>query len=141
MSTKLSEKAKEGSTFAIRVDFTVKADPDDEVGTPFTPNSGLTWNLKDKDGSEVNGRTNVPITSAESVTIVLKGADLALAGASIRRYVTIKGTFNGVLGDNLPLMGEVSFPIQNLVGARAAPTQAVEILTIPVVGTPSIGLI
>ncbi len=141
MSTKLSEKANEGSTFAIKVDFTVKADPDDEAGAPFTPNSGLTWSLKDKDGNEVNGRTGVSIPSAESIIIVLSGPDLALAGGPIRRYVTVKGTFKGVLGDNLPLMGEVSFQIQNLVGARAAPVQAVDILTIPIVGTPSIGLI
>ncbi len=141
MSQKLSEKAQEGSTFPIRVDFTVKVDPDDVVGTPFTPNSGLTWSLKDKDGNEVNGRTGIPITSAESIIIVLSGADLALSGGPIRRYVTVKGTFNGVLGDDLPLMGEVSFQIQNLVGARAAPVQAVGILTIPTVGTPSIGLI
>lgn len=116
MSQKLSEKAQEGSTFAIKVDFTVKTDPDDEVGIPFTPNSGLTWNLNDKNGNEVNGRTDVDIDSAESIIIVLSGADLALAGGPIHRYVTVKGTFNGVLGNNLPLIGEVSFQIQNLVG-------------------------
>lgn len=141
MSTKLSEKAQEGSTYAIRVDFTVKTDPDDLVGIPFTPNSGLTWNLRNKDGNIVNGRINVPITSAESVTIVLSGADLALVGGTIRRYVTIKGTFNGVLGDNLPLIAEVSFPIENLVGARVVSIQIVEILTIPVIGTPAISLV
>ncbi len=116
MATKLSEKAQEGSTFAIKIDFTVKTDPDDAVGVPFTPNAGLTWNLKDKDGTEVNGRTDVGIASAESITIVLFGLDLALAAGPARRYVTIEGTFNGVLGDNLPLIGEVSFPIENLVG-------------------------
>lgn len=116
MSTKLSEKAQEGSTFAIRVDFTVKVDPDDLVGIPFTPNSGLTWSLKDPAGNEINGKTDVDIASAESITIVLKGLDLALAGGPVHRHVTLKGTFNGVLGDNLPLIGEVSFQIQNLVG-------------------------
>ena len=116
MSTKLSEKAQEGSTFAIKIDFTVKADPDDEVGTPFTPNSGLKWSLKDKDGNVINDKGDVEIDSAESITIVLSGADLALVGGPVRRYVTIKGTFNGVLGENLSLIGEVSFPIQNLVG-------------------------
>jgi len=116
MSQKLSDKAQEGSTYAIKVDFTVKADPDDLVGTPFTPNSGLQWNLKNKDGSVVNDRTDVDITTGESIVIVLKGADLALPGGPIERYVTVKGTFNGVLGDNLPLIGEASFQIQNLVG-------------------------
>jgi hypothetical protein len=116
MSEKLFEKAQEGSTFAIKVEFTVKADPDDEVGTPFTPNSGLVWSLKDKDGNEINGKTDEPISSGESIIIVLKGDDLALTGGPTRRYVTIEGTYNGVLGDNLPLVGEVSFPIENLVG-------------------------
>lgn len=116
MSTKLSEKAQEGSTYAIRVDFTVKADPDDTVGTPFTPNSGLVWSLKDKDGAVINGRNAEAIASAESITIVLSGADLALTGGSARRFVTVKGQFNGVLGDNLSLIGEASFQIENLVG-------------------------
>ena len=116
MTQKLSEKAKEGSTFAIRVDFTVKVDPDDEVGVPFTPNTGLKWSLKDAQGNVINDKSGVSIASAESITIVLSGLDLALVGASVRRYVTIWGTFNGVLGDNLPLVGEASFPIQNLVG-------------------------
>jgi hypothetical protein len=141
MPTKLSEKAKESSTFAIRVNFTVKTDPDDKVGTPFTPNSGLTWSLKDKDGNEVNGKTDVPITPAESVTIVLSGADLALVGGSIRRYVIVRGTFNGVLGNNLPLIDEVSFQIQNLVGAKSLSVQVIGILITPVVDTPTIGLI
>lgn len=116
MSEKLSEKAQEGSTFAIKVGFTVKADPDDAVGIPFTPNTGLTWSLADKDGNEINGKTDVEIDTGESIIIVLKGDDLALAGGPTRRYVTVKGTFNGVLGNNLPLIGEVSFQIQNLVG-------------------------
>ena len=116
MTEKLSEKAQEGSTYAIKVDFTVKADPTDEVGAPFTPNSGLTWSLMDKAGNAINGKTDEPIASAESIVIVLSGLDLALAGGPTLRYVTIKGTFNGVLGDNLSLVGEVSFPIQNLKG-------------------------
>lgn len=116
MSQKLSEKAQEGSTYGIKVAFTEKSDPSDAVGTPFTPNSGLKWSLKDKYGTEVNERTDIPITPAESVVIVLSGADLALGGGPTRRYVTVEGTYNGVLGNNLPLVDEVSFPIQNLVG-------------------------
>ena len=116
MSQQLFEKAQEGSTYAIRVDFTVKTDPDDEAGTPFTPNSGLKWSLKDKHGNVINDKGSESIDSAESITIVLQGADLALLGGSEHRYVTVTGTYNGVLGDNLPLVGEVSFPIENLVG-------------------------
>ena len=116
MSQKLSEKAQEGSTYAIKVDFTVKANPDALVGIPFTPNSGLQWNLTDRHGDPVNERTDVDIVTGESIVIVLKGDDLALIGGPTHRFVTVKGTFNGVLGDNLPLIGEVSFQIQNLVG-------------------------
>jgi hypothetical protein len=116
MSQKLSEKAIENSTYGIKVEFKEKTDPSDEVGTPFTPNSGLVWSLKDKAGNPVNGKTDVSIGSAESIVIVLKGDDLALSGGPVRRYVTVEGTYNGVLGNNLPIVDEVSFPIQNLRG-------------------------
>ena len=141
MPTKLTEKAIENSTFAIKTDFAVKTDPSDEVGTPFTPNAGLTWSLTNKDGSVVNNRIDEPLTSAESVTIVLEGDDLALVAGPVRRYVIVRGTFNGVLGNNLPLIDEASFLIQNVKGARTLPVQLVGILTTPVVGTPSLGLI
>ncbi len=141
MPTKLSEKAIEESTFAIKTDFTVKTDPSDEVGTPFTPNAGLSWSLTDKNGDIVNGRIDEPLTPAESVTIVLEGDDLALSGSPVRRYVIVRGTFNGVLGNNLPLIDEASFLVQNLKGARTLSAQSIGITTTPVVGTPSIGLI
>jgi len=116
MTTILHEKAKEGSTYGIKVEFTEKSDPSDLVGTPFTPNSGLKWSLKDRAGNEVNSKTDISIDPAESVVIVLSGDDLALAGGPTRRYVTVEGTYNGVLGNNLPIVDEVSFPIQNLKG-------------------------
>jgi hypothetical protein len=141
MPTKLSEKAIEDSTFAIKTDFTVKTDPSDEVGTPFTPNAGLAWSLTDKEGNIVNNRIDEPLTPAESVTIVLKGNDLALSGSPVRRYVIVRGTFNGVLGNNLPLIDEVSFQIENLKGARTLPVLPIGNVITPVVGTPSIGLI
>ena len=141
MPTKLSDKAIESSTFGIKVDFTAKADPTDKIGTPFTPNAGLSWSLKEKNGVVVNDRINVPLTPAESVTIVLSGNDLALRGSPVRRYVTVKGTYNGVFGNNLPLIDEVSFQIQNLVGAKSESAQVIGVLITPVVGTPSIGLI
>ena len=137
----LSEKAIEESTFAIKTDFTVKDDPSDEVGTPFTPNTGLTWSLTNKDGSIVNDRIDQPLTPAESVIIVLKGLDLALTAGPVRRYVIVRGTYNGVLGNNLPIVDEASFQIQNLKGARHLSAQPVGIVTTPVLGTPSIGLI
>ena len=141
MPTKLLEKAIESSTFAIKTDFTVKTDPSDKVGTPFTPNEGLVWSLTDKDGNIVNNRIGESLIPAESVTIVLKGDDLALTGGPVRRYVIVRGTFDGVLGNNLPLVDEVSFQIENLKGARTLSVLTVGIVITPVVDTPSIGLI
>jgi hypothetical protein len=141
MPTKLPEKAIEGSTFAIKTDFAVKTDPDDLVGTPFTPNSGLTWSLINKDGTIVNGKIDQPLTPAESVTIVLKGDDLALVAGPVRRYVIVEGTYNGVLGNNLPIIDEVSFFIENLKGARLFSIRPVGIVAAPTLGTPSIALV
>lgn len=115
MPTKLSEKAVEGSTFTIRAEF-------NEVlpnGTknPVVPNAGLVWKLSDKDGQIVNNRTAEPLTPAASVDIVLSGADLALAdNHPVRRFLTVIGTYNGLAGNNLPLIDEVSFQVYNLVG-------------------------
>ena len=115
MST-LPIKAKEGSTFGIKVDFIEKTTEDQE-GSPITPNAGLTWSLKEKDGTPVNNKTDVPLDSAPSVIIVLSGDDLALnAGYPVERYVTIQGTYNSILGSDLSLIDEVSFQIENLVG-------------------------
>lgn len=116
MTTKLTIKAKEGSTFGIRADFIEKMS-DDQDGFPITPNDDLTWSLSEKDGTPVNERIDVPLVSAQSVIIVLSGDDLALpAGYPVRRYLTIEGTYNSILGDNLKLKDEVSFQIFNLVG-------------------------
>lgn len=114
MPTKLSKKAIEGGTYGIRVAFMEKSDPSDPVGTPFTPNAGLKWSLYKADGTPI--KEDQPLTPATEVDIVLSGTDLALSGGPARRYVTVEGTYNGVLGNNLPLVDEVSFQITNLVG-------------------------
>ena len=116
MTTKLRIKAKEGSTFGIRADFIEKT-TDDQDGSPIIPNDGLTWSLSEKNGTPVNNRIDVPLSSAASVIIVLSGDDLALPGGyPVRRYVTIEGTYNSLLGSELALKDEVSFQIENLVG-------------------------
>lgn len=113
MPTKLTEQAVENSSFGIRSTFTEKT-PGGDV--PFTPNTGLTWSLSNRDGSPVNGKTDVPITPAPFIDIVLTGADLALIGGPVERYVTVNGTYDGVLGNGLPIVDEVSFQICNLKG-------------------------
>jgi hypothetical protein len=112
MPTTLTTPAIEQSTYVITVPFA------DETGASVAPNAGtLTWSLLTKDGTVVNSRSNVPITSASTVTIVLHGADLALvAGQSKTRKVTIKGLYNSTLGTGLELKDEITFSIVNLVG-------------------------
>lgn len=115
MPSTLDELAIEGSTYAIVVEFNERRQ--DGLLYPFTPNGGLKWTLTDKEGVPINGREDVLVDPpAQSIMIVLYGDDLkTLEGKSNRRLVTIEGTYNGVAGDNLPMIGEVSFKIINLV--------------------------
>ena len=138
MPTKLSQKAVEGSTFTIRAEFNEVLP--DGTKTPIVPNSPLVWSLWDKDGGVVNGRINQLLVPAESVDVVLSSGDLALTdNHPVRRFVTVEGTYNGVAGNDLPMIDEVSFQISNLVGVRRRVLDSVDITTNPVVGTPSIG--
>lgn len=114
MPTKLSDKAVEGSSFTIRATFNEIVDG---VKSPIVPNSGLKWSLSEKDGTPVNGKTDQPLTPASTVDIVLTGNDLAVPGNYPKRlYVTVEGTYNGVAGNNLPIIDEASFQVFNLVG-------------------------
>lgn len=116
MPTKLLEKAVEGSTYTIVVSFNERL-PDGTLN-PIVPNSGLVWSLKDKAGNAVNSKTDIPISPpAQTVMITLSGNDLkTFSGKNTRRFVTVVGTYNGTAGNNLPLIEEVSFQIDNLVG-------------------------
>ncbi len=114
MLTKLVERASEGSTFVIRAEF-YENTPAGKV--PMVPKVGLTWNLADEHGATINNREDVPLTPAASVDIVLSGDDLAIGGNhGVRRHFTIRGTYDGVAGNDLPLVEEASFQISNLVG-------------------------
>ena len=115
MATELKSRAQEGSTFVIVVNFIEK--DSDGVSTPVIPNDGLTWTLMDAEGNIINSRSSVPLEPAESVDIVLSGADLALDGSyPEHRYVTIEGTYDSLFGSNLSLKNAVSFQIENLLG-------------------------
>jgi len=112
-NTHLNERAPEGGTFGIRCDFVEKTP---EGNFPFTPKAPPVWSLTDDTGDPINSKTEIPIAAAESITIVLKGADLALAGSSAIRYVLVEGTYDGILGEDLTVIKEVSFQIDNLRG-------------------------
>jgi len=45
-----------------------------------------------------------------------EGADLALTGSSAKRYVLVEGIYDGILGNDLTVIKEVSFQIDNLRG-------------------------
>jgi hypothetical protein len=114
MPTKLSDKAVEGSTFGIRASFNEIVNG---VSSPVVPNSGLKWSLIDKDGNPVNGKTDVSLSPAATVDIILSAGDLAVSGNYPKKlFVTVEGTYNGVAGNNLPIIDEVSFQVYNLKG-------------------------
>jgi len=112
MPITITETAVEESTFALELALS------DEDGAPLTPKS-LTWTLTDLAGNVINERADVEITTpASTVTIVLSGTDLALPErAAPIRVVTLEGTYDSDLGNDLLLKEEVQFAIRNLVRA------------------------
>ena len=113
MPTTLTEAAVERSTYAIAVSFY------DEAGKAVEPNAGLTWTLSTSSGVIVNSREKVAIESAETVTIVLHGEDLP-ARTDRSLVLTIEGTYNSDLGDNLEIKDQVTFTVKPLVAVNAA---------------------
>jgi len=84
---------------------------DDEAVTP----NELTWTMTDVNGVVINSRQDVSATPASTTWVVLSGADLALVPTSNVRVMTIKGTYNTVIGGvsqtNLPYTGEYQFDV------------------------------
>ena len=110
MTLTAAAEAQEKSTFVISAAFT------DEDGNAVIPNPYLVWSLTDLAGNIVNSRSSVPITAASTVKIVLRGNDLALiAGKDQYLFVTVEGTYDSALGDNLPIKGAVKFLVKDLV--------------------------
>lgn len=120
MPTIISEAlaAKEHGLIAFDVSFT------DEDGNPVTP-TALTWSLYDEDQQAVvNSRLDEAVASPQpTITIVLQGDDLAILhdrpepNSTEWRYLLVKGTYNGSLGDDLPLVNYVKFPIIPVPGS------------------------
>ena len=108
------DKAQEGSSFGIQVEFYDLA-ADGEPLTPVVPKSDLTWSLLDLKGNVINNRARVPITPQQIITIVLKGDDLLLPGdASEKRRLLIDGSYDSLLGSDLDLRAELEFTVENL---------------------------
>lgn len=100
----------ERSTVALVASFRDEAD---ELITPTAVN----WTLTDGDGNVVNDRAAIDVAPANQVTVVLSGDDLALAaGDDGRRQVVFRATYDGNLGDDLPIVGVLEFTVRNVPG-------------------------
>lgn len=111
----LDEIAKEGSTFAVKVDFI------DQNGNAFTPDAdSIDWGLYDKDGTELASAGSAP-TSAESIDIVIDGEDMTIQESEVKlasapRFLRVSATYTSSLGSNLPVVNEYEFFLENLKG-------------------------
>lgn len=102
----MSRKAVEESTYIVPI-----AAFYDDAGSAITP-ATFTWSLTDQEDAAVNARTDVAITVATAIDIVLSGDDLALPNESKPwRYVTLEYTYNSDAGTGLPGKQLVGFEI------------------------------
>jgi len=109
MPTELTVRAVEGSTYVVTAAFT------DEDENDVTPNE-LTWTLTDRYGNTINEREDEEITPDTSVDIVLTGDDLQVSDDEKVTVltVTVEGTYNSDLGNNLPIKDKCTFPVDGL---------------------------
>lgn len=116
MTYKLEERAQEGSSFILKATFYTKSS-DGSPPAPFVPNEGVTWTLRDAAGQIVNNRQDVSIATGGYVVIVLLPADLMLSDDyPEERYLTVSGTYNNEVANNIPFLDEVMFIVENTVG-------------------------
>lgn len=110
MPTEITTKANEGSTFIVTAAFT---DEDDAAVVP----DSITWTLTDDVGDVVNSRSAVSVaTPAASIDIVLSGADLTVSSERRRRFLAIEAVYDSDAGNNLPLVEELTFLIDDYSG-------------------------
>jgi len=111
MPTQLTDYAVEKSTFAVQAAFT---DEDDDAVVP----DSITWSLCDPDGTIINSRQDVSVSSpASTTTIVLSGDDLQLLDQDNdyeTRYLEISAVYDSDIGQNLPLNDRAEFRVINL---------------------------
>lgn len=111
----LSLPAREGGSYIVGCSFFQKTS-DGVTKTPIAPNDDLSWTLCDASGNIINGREGVYIAPNHSITIILRPDDLRLSGIYPElRILTITGTYNSLLGDNLEILDECEFTVINSV--------------------------
>lgn len=111
MPSTLTVNAVEKSTFVVNVAFT------DEDSDSVTP-TAATWTLTDCDGSIINSREDVTISTLDTnVDVVLSGDDLAIQSGNDdgKRVFLIEGTYDSTLGSGLPFKDQAEFFIYDLV--------------------------
>ena len=103
----LTTYAKEKGTYVVSAAFT------DEDGNAETPKT-LTWTLTDENGTVINSRLDVSVSSpTSSEDIVLSGDDLSLdVGIGIYRVVLFEWTYDSDLGNDLVGKDRCKFPIE-----------------------------
>ena len=117
---RITEHAPEEGTFPIVVSFWETVDG---VAALVTPNNDITWTLTDKNGTVVNARSSVAAgTPATSITIVLKGDDLALSDTYVGRlrYLLVECTYDSAeYGNDCPFKAQAEFVIDDFVKVTA----------------------
>lgn len=114
----ITTKAHEQGSFFADVQFK------DEDGAPFVPNDDIRWTLSDTVGNVI--RDAVAFTPPDSsITIVLKGSDLAVAAPLVgsERRLLIACTYDSELEDGLPFKDEITFDIEDYVAVGDAPAR------------------
>ena len=113
MPITLELHADEESTYLATAAFT------DAAGDPVTPNANtIKWTLSDMEGTVINSRLNIVITSDTSVDIVMSGDDLALQTGevgTVKRLLTVVAVYDSTEGSDLPLNEETVFLLDPLV--------------------------
>lgn len=108
----LTPIAAEGSSYPVNVSFR------DDNGGDITPDS-ITWSLYTPDGTVVNSRSAVAVSSpAADVTVVLTGSDLTKLTTQRHepRLLEVTAVCDSDAGNNLTYVQEFLFYIEDVVG-------------------------
>lgn len=111
MAQEYTGHVKEKGTFVIQSDWK------DDAGAATTP-TAATWTLTDEDGTVINSREDVVISSLSTTNyIVTTGDDNALQSATDngKRVVTVEFTYTSDRGSGLKGKDEYIYWIENLL--------------------------
>jgi hypothetical protein len=76
----------------------------------------LVYSLFDAHEQIVNDIEEVAVTPAETMTVVLEGADLYVGTQGLDRWLVFEGTYDSDAGSDLPLTHVVKFRLRNVMG-------------------------